>query len=30
MPEKKWFWTEAMDAFLRRVYDPTVKGRSER
>ncbi len=29
MPEKKWFCTEAMDAFLRRTYDPTVKGRSQ-
>lgn len=29
MPNKKWFWTEAMDAFLRRTYDPAVKGRSQ-
>lgn len=29
MPEKRWLWTEAMDAFLRRTYDPTVRGRSE-
>lgn len=29
MPNKKWFWTEAMDALLRRMYDPTVKGRSQ-
>lgn len=29
MPEKKWHWTEAMDAFLRRQYDPTVRGRSQ-
>jgi hypothetical protein len=29
MPEKKWFWTEAMDACLVRTYDPTVRGRSQ-
>ncbi len=29
MPNKKWFWTEAMDALLRRMYAPTVKGRSQ-
>jgi hypothetical protein len=29
MPKKKWFWTEAMDALLRRMYDPSVKGRPQ-
>lgn len=29
MPEKKWFWTEAMDALLRRMYDPAVIGRAQ-
>jgi len=29
MPNKKWYWTKAMDAFLRHMYDPTVPGRSQ-
>jgi len=29
MPNKKWYWTEAMDAFLRHMYDPIVPGRSQ-
>lgn len=29
MPNKKCFWTEAMDALLRRTYDPNVKDRSQ-
>lgn len=30
MPRKKWIWTEAQDAFLRREYDPAVKDRAQR
>ncbi len=29
MPQKKWFWNDIMDGLLRRMYDPTVKGRSQ-
>lgn len=29
MPEKKWFWNDMSDGLLRRLYDPTVKGRSQ-
>lgn len=28
MPKKKWFWNDITDGLLRRMYDPTVKGRS--
>jgi hypothetical protein len=28
MPKKKWFWNDITDGLLRRLYDPTVKGRS--
>jgi hypothetical protein len=29
MPKKKWFWNDLSDALLRRMYDPTVPGRSQ-
>lgn len=29
MPKRKWYWTEAMDAFLLHMYDSTVPGRSQ-
>ena len=29
MPEKKWFWNDITDGLLRRLYDPTVRGRSQ-
>ena len=29
MPKKKWFWTDITDGLLRRLYDPTVRGRSQ-
>jgi hypothetical protein len=29
MPKRKWYWTEAIDAFLRHMYDSTVPGRSQ-
>jgi hypothetical protein len=29
MPGKKWTWNEAEDAFLRRMYDPAISGRSQ-
>lgn len=29
MPKRKWHWTETMDAFLRHMYDSTIKGRSQ-
>jgi hypothetical protein len=29
MPNKKWRWTEAMDALQRRRYDATLPGRSQ-
>jgi hypothetical protein len=29
MPNKKWFWNDIMDGLLRRMYDPTVRGRSQ-
>lgn len=29
MPTKKWFWNDIMDGLLRRLYDPTVRGRSQ-
>ena len=29
MPGKKWHWSEAMDATLCKMYDPTVRGRSQ-
>jgi len=29
MPEKKWFWNDITDGLLRRMYDPTVRGRSQ-
>ncbi len=28
MPNKKWFWNDITDGLLRRMYDPTVRGRS--
>ncbi len=30
MPGKKWIWTDAQDALLRREYDPAVKDRAQR
>jgi hypothetical protein len=29
VPKKKWFWNDIADGLLRRMYDPTVKGRSQ-
>src|SRR3972149_2415794 len=29
MPQKKWFSNDITDGFLRRLYDPTVRGRSQ-
>ncbi len=29
MPKKKWFWNDITDGLLRRMYDPTVKGRCQ-
>ncbi len=29
MPNKKWHWNDITDALLRRLYDPTVRGRSQ-
>ncbi|MDP2856551.1 MAG: hypothetical protein Q8P50_01060 [Bacillota bacterium] len=29
MPKKKWFWNDITDGTLRRMYDPTVRGRSQ-
>lgn len=29
MPNKKWFWNDIADGLLRRMYDPTVRGRSQ-
>ena len=29
MPKKKWFWNDITDGLLRRLYDPTVRGRSQ-
>lgn len=29
MPKKKWFWNDIADGVLRRMYDPTVKGRCQ-
>ena len=29
MPERKWTWNDAEDAFLRRMYDPAIRGRAE-
>jgi len=29
MPKKKWFWNDITDATLRRMYDPTVRGRPQ-
>src|SRR3990172_5676463 len=29
MPNKKWFWNDITDGLLRRLYDPTVRGRSQ-
>lgn len=29
MPEKKWFWNDIADGLLHRLYDPTVRGRSQ-
>jgi len=29
MPMKKWFWNDITDGLLRRLYDPTVRGRSQ-
>jgi len=29
MPGKKWTWNDAEDAFLRRMYDPAISGRSQ-
>ncbi len=29
MPSKKWLWNDVSDALLRRMYDPTVPGRSQ-
>jgi len=29
MPNKKWFWNDITDATLRRMYDSTVRGRSQ-
>ncbi len=29
MPTKKWVWNEIADDLLRRLYDPTVRGRSQ-
>ena len=29
MPKKKWFWNDIADGLLRRLYDPTVRGRSQ-
>jgi len=29
MPKKKWFWNELSDALLKKLYDPTVPGRSQ-
>jgi hypothetical protein len=28
MADKKWFWDESSDNFLRRNYDPAIRGRS--
>lgn len=28
MPNKKWLWNDITDGLLRRMYDPTVRGRS--
>jgi len=29
MPNKKWYWNDITDGLLRRLYDPTVRGRSQ-
>ena len=29
MPSKKWTWNDAEDAFLRRMYDSAIRGRSQ-
>jgi hypothetical protein len=29
MPGKKWTWNDAEDAFLRRMYDSAIRGRSQ-
>ncbi len=29
MPKKKWFWDDITDGLLRRMYEPTVGGRSQ-
>jgi len=29
MPNKKWFWNDIADGLLHRLYDPTVRGRSQ-
>ncbi len=29
MPKKKWFWNDLSDALVRKMYDPTVLGRSQ-
>ncbi len=29
MPKKKWFWNDISDGLLKRMYDPTVPGRSQ-
>lgn len=29
MPDKKWFLNDIADGLLRRLYDPTVRGRSQ-
>jgi hypothetical protein len=30
MPKKKWFWNDITDGLLRRMCNPTVKGRSQK